>query len=110
MAKKKPAATNSTTTTKKRGASAGKPAKKSPPASPPHDHDLHDDQDEETIELDDTERKAIDRVVGSKKMCTALETEVNTAVTQAVRRVCKAHGTVLTAAQAQNVAMVLFGD
>ena len=43
-------------------------------------------------------------------MRSALETEVNTVVTQAVRKICKAHGTSLTAAQAQNVAMVLFGD
>ena len=40
----------------------------------------------------------------------ALEKEVNTVVTQAVRKICKAHGASLTAAQAQNVAMVLFGD
>ena len=36
--------------------------------------------------------------------------EVNTVVTQAVRKICKAHGASLSVAQAQNVAMVLFGD
>ena len=46
----------------------------------------------------------------SEDLRNALEMEVNTVVTQAVRKICKAHGATLTAAQAQNVAMVLFGD
>jgi hypothetical protein len=82
----------------------GKPAKKAPK---PH----ADDQCEcDEIQLDDTEAKAIDLVVESDKVRIALEQEVNDAVTHAVRKVCKQHGASLTLVQAQNVAMVLFGD
>ena len=57
-----------------------------------------------------SERKAIDLVVESEAVRDALETEVNSVVTMAVRKICKSHGASLTIAQAQNVAMVLFGD
>jgi hypothetical protein len=76
-----------------------------------HDEHCHDEScDEMEIELDDTERTTIDMVLDSEKLCRALETEVDAAVTAAVRKVCRQYGTPLSAAQAQNVAMVLFGD
>ncbi len=102
MAKKKTEAKKSSRATKKR-----KARKKSTPKR--HDHEHHEDHEVE-IDLDKTERKAIDSVLERDDMRSALENEVNTAVTQAVRKVCKAHGSSLTVTQAQNVAMVLFGD
>jgi hypothetical protein len=119
MAKKKTKTTNSSTATKARKsaagkaaagkaaagkASAGKAAKKSPKQ---HDHAR---EPEEEIELDETESDAIDHIVECDEARDALEREVNTVVTQAVRKICKVHGKSLTVAQAQNVAMVLFGD
>jgi hypothetical protein len=110
MAKKKSAATKPSTATRTNKSSAAKaPSKKSPPKQHDHGHDRHDENEEE-IELDETERKAVDLVLDSEDLRDALELEVNTVVTQAVRKICKAHGALLTAAQAQNVAMVLFGD
>ena len=89
---------------------AGKPATKPASKKPPKQHDHEHDHDEEEVELDETESKAVDLVLDSADLRNALETEVNTVVTQAVRKIFKAHGTSLTADQAQNVAMVLFGD
>jgi acetyl-CoA carboxylase carboxyltransferase component len=109
MAKKKPTTTKSSTATKAKKSSAPKPAKKPLPKQHDHKHAI-DDEDEEEIELDDTERKAVDLVLDSEDLRNALETEVNTVVTQAVRKICKAHGATLSVAQAQNVAMMLFGD
>ena len=109
MAKKKTRTTKSSAATKTRKPSAGKPSKKSPPPQHGHGHDRHDHCEEE-IELDVTERRAVNLVLKSDDLRNALEMEVNTVVTQAVRKLCKAHGAALTAAQAQNVAMVLFGD
>ena len=109
---KKNTTTSKSSTTKARKA-AGKPAaksrsKKSPPKRHDHEHDLHGDDEE--LELDETECKAVDLVLGSEALRNALELEVNTVVTQAVRKICKAAGAALTAAQAENVAMALFGD
>ncbi|MEI8372354.1 MAG: hypothetical protein WCJ35_05885 [Planctomycetota bacterium] len=119
MAKKKSSTTKSSPATKTKKPSAAKDVceaccdatskKKPPKKSSPKKHDHHDEHEEE-IELDDTERKAVDLVIKSEKLRDALEAEVNTAVTQAVRKICKAHGALLTVDQAQNVAMVLFGD
>ena len=111
MAKKKPATTKSSAAKKaaKPSAgkpSAGKPSKKAPSKQQDHEHDEHDEE----IELDETESKAVDLALESDDLRIALEVEVNAVVTQAVRKVCKAHGVSLTAAQAQNVAMMLFGD
>jgi hypothetical protein len=109
MAKKKTKTTKSSTAAKTRKSSTGKPAKKSSPKRHDHEHDHHGVH-EEPIELDETESKVIDLVLDSDDMRNALEVEVNTVVTEAVRKICKAHGASLTVAQAQNVAMVLFGD
>jgi hypothetical protein len=109
MAKKKTETKKTSTATKTRRPAAGKPAKKSPPKRHDHERD-HQGEPEDEIELDETERQAVDLVLQRDDMRSALETEVNTVVTQAVRKICKAHGASLTAAQAQNVAMVLFGD
>ncbi|MGO9112460.1 MAG: hypothetical protein ACLP9L_24785 [Thermoguttaceae bacterium] len=109
MAKKKTKTTKSSTAAKTRKPPAGKQSKKSPPKQRDHEHDHHGELEEE-IELDGTERKVIDLVLERDDMRGALEMEVNTVVTQAVRKICKAYGASLTVAQAQNVAMVLFGD
>ena len=108
----KPSAANA------RSKPAGKKAKKA--KKPAHGHDSrghhhhehsHDDScGEEEIELDDTERKTIDMVLDSDKLRLALETEVSTALTAAVRKFCRQYGTPLSESQAQNVAMMLFGD
>ena len=108
---------------------AGIPSKKSPPRK--HDHygahqeeiapartfpcavpitNDHHDAHEEEIALDDTESKAIEMVLESDDLRNALEMEVNTVVTQAVRKICKRTALRSTTAQAQNVARVLFGD
>ena len=110
MAKKKSETTKSSPAKKASRPSAGKPAARSPSKkSPPKQQHQHC-QHEEEIELDETEREAVNHVIDSKKVRDALENEVNRVVTQAVRKICKAHGTSLSDAQAQNVAMVLFGD
>jgi len=119
MAKKKSKTTKPPAATKSKKRSATKDAcearggaaskKKPSKKSPPKQHDHHDEHDED-IELDDTERKAIDLVLDSEDLRNSLEVEVNTVVTQTVRKICKAHGALLTVDQAQNVAMVLFGD
>ena len=115
MAKNKTKTTKSSAATKTRKPSAGKPPTGSGPTksrskkSPPKPHDHHGEH-EEAIELDDTESRAVDLVLESEDLRNALEMEVNTVVTQAVRKICKAHGASLTADQAQNVAMALFGD
>ncbi len=95
----------------------GKPARR-PAKQKPHEHHprgrVHDDHccndDGEKIELDDTERKTIDMVLDSDALRQALESEVSAALTASVRKVCRHYGAPLGAAQAQNVAMVLFGD
>jgi DNA-nicking Smr family endonuclease len=112
MAKKTSKTAKSSAPRKACKPSAGKaPAKSQSKKSPPkqHDHDHSDEQGEE-IELDDVERDAIDHIVDCEEARDALEQEVNNAVSQAVRKICKVHGKALTSAQAQNVAMVLFGD
>jgi hypothetical protein len=101
MAKKKTQTAKSSPAEK----AARKPAKKSPPAH----HDQCDCCDSDIV-LDDSEKKMIDRVLKSSKLRLALETEVSTALSAAVRRFCRQNGAALSAAQAQNVAMVLFGD
>ena len=107
MAKKKTATTTSSAATKTRKSSAGKPASK--PRSKKVPAKQHDEQEEEII-LNDIESEAVDHIVSCDAAREALEQEVNKVVTQAVRKICKVHGKPLSDAQAQNVAMVLFGD
>lgn len=83
---------------KKAGAKATKkkaPAKKSEPAG---------------VEIDAVEAKAFELVHSSDKVCNELEAAVTVAVSDAVRKVFKQHGISLAAAQAQKVALLLFGD
>jgi hypothetical protein len=94
---------------------AGKAAKKPVHGHNHRGHDYHGHNHDETcdeaeIELDDTERKTIDMVLDSDEIRLALETEVSAALTAAVRKFCRQYGTPLSMAQAQNVAMMLFGD
>ncbi len=111
MAKKNAKTTKSPAATKTRKPPAGRAASKSRAKKPPHDHHRREHgEHEEEIKLDAVESKAVDLVLESHDLRNALEMEVNTVVTQAVRKLCKAYGASLTAAQAQNVAMVLFGD
>ncbi len=110
MAKKKPQSTKSSTAAKARRKPADSTTKKPPQRSHSHDHDHDADCGDAEIELDDTERKTIDMVLDSDAMREALENEVDAAVSATVRKVCRHYGSPLSAAQAQNVAMVLFGD
>ena len=97
---RKPASGKTSSGAASNGKGAKKPAKQ-------HEHHV---EPEEEIELDEAESQAIDHIVECDEAREALEVEVNKVVTQAVRKICKAHGESLSVAQAQNVAMVLFGD
>jgi hypothetical protein len=108
MAKKK--SPSKSAAAKSRRKPPQKPAKK-----PRHDHHADDHVHDETcghveIELDDTEYAAVEMVLGSQKLQHALEAEVSTALAGTVRKFCRQHGSPLTADQALNVAMVLFGE
>jgi hypothetical protein len=109
MAKKK-TKTAKSSAPKARAKPAGKAGKKSSPQPRVHDHSHDDTCCDEEVVLDDTEKKTIDMVLDSDKIRLALETEVSAALTATVRKFCRQHGASLSAAQAQNVAMVLFGD
>lgn len=62
------------------------------------------------IELSPAEEKALKLAYSSNDVRGDLETTVTAAIAQAVRKVFKQHGVALTAVQAQEVAMILFGD
>ncbi len=62
------------------------------------------------IELDPAETRAVELAHSSDELCRELEEAVTAAVSQAVRRVFKQHGVSLAPPQAQEVAMLLFGD
>jgi hypothetical protein len=62
------------------------------------------------IELDPTETKAFELAHSSAEVRTELEESVTLAMSQAVRKVFKQHGISLTSLQAQEVALLLFGD
>jgi hypothetical protein len=110
MAKKKPATRKPSAAAKTKRPSASKQPPKKQSKRPDLGHDHHHGKHDDETELDATESKAIDLVLDSEDLRHALEVEVNSVVTQAVRKICKAHGASLTVTQAQNVAMVLFGD
>ena len=84
---------------------AGKPAKKSPPK-----HKHTDECEDDEVELDDIESKAVDVALGSEEIRQELEDAASKALTDAVFAVFKRRKTPLTAAQAHNVAMYLFGQ
>jgi transposase len=93
MAKKKAA---------KKAAVKGSKAKKKAPAK------AKDEQIE--IKLDVLEQHALDLVQKSDPICNDLEKEVTAAVAKSVANVFKKHGVKLTPAQAENVALILFGN
>jgi hypothetical protein len=62
------------------------------------------------FKLSPVEEKALDLVQSSKELCKDLETAVTESISVAVQKVYKAHKIALTSAQAQNVALLLFGD
>jgi hypothetical protein len=62
------------------------------------------------IELDPAEAKAIELAHASDEVCTELEDAVTSAISQAVRKVFKQHDVALTSDQAEEVALLLFGD
>ena len=99
MAKKAPA--KKTAVAKKKPAAA-KAAKKKAPAKKK--------AEPAPIVLSAVEEKAFDLVQSSKAVCRALEVAVTAAVAAAVQKVFKQHKIDLTAPQAQNVAVILFGD
>ena len=98
MAKKKAAKKNPTGAKK---ANPAKKSKKTPPA-----------RAEESMELklDSVEQQAVHLVSTSDQLCDELEKAVTAAVTNTVQKVYKKHKLSLSAAQAENVALLLFGD
>ncbi len=63
-----------------------------------------------TIELDAVETEAFELAHSSVEVRTELEDAVTLAMSQAVRKVLKQHRISLTSSQAQEVALLLFGD
>ena len=88
-----------------------KAAKKAAPAKKATKKKSAPRQDDEMMEitLDAAEQKAFDLVQSSDDVCDELETVVTAAVAKAVGTVFKKHKIALTAAQAENVALILFG-
>jgi hypothetical protein len=62
------------------------------------------------IELDPVETKAFELAHSSVEVCTELEEAVTSAISQAVQKVFKGHRISLKPLQAQEVALLLFGD
>jgi hypothetical protein len=62
------------------------------------------------IHLDAVEQKALDLVQASDQVCNEIERDVTAAVAKAVGAVFKKHKINLTPAQAENVALILFGN
>ena len=62
------------------------------------------------IALEPVEQEAFQLAHSSKAVCRELELSVSEAICQAVRKVFKRHNVVLTPAQGDTVAFVLFGD
>jgi hypothetical protein len=89
---------------------AKKAAKK--PAHKRHRHEHHHDDESDVveIELSENEQTMVDKILDSDELCQELETEAIAALSAIVQKFFHKHGTTLTATQAQNVAMVLFGD
>jgi hypothetical protein len=94
-------ATAKTRATAKKRATPTKAAKKRAPAKK---------VERIEIELDPVETSAVELAHSSDEVCRELEEAVTVAVSQAVRKVFKQRGVSLTAPQAQEVAMLLFGD
>jgi hypothetical protein len=95
---------------KKKVAKKAAPAKKAPAKgakkkAPPK---RKDEQIE--IKLDPVEQQAIDLVSTSEPLCDDLELTVTSAVAKAVGTVYKKYKINLTPAQAENVALILFGN
>lgn len=78
-----------------------KAEKKAPP--------MRDDEQLE-LQLDPLEQKALDLVSTSDRLCNDLELAVTAAVAKTVGAVYKKHKINLTPAQAENVALLLFGS
>ncbi|MGA2033567.1 MAG: hypothetical protein ABSG68_15030 [Thermoguttaceae bacterium] len=83
-----------------KGAAAGKGGKKKPAKKAPVPE----------IVLDAVETKALDLVRASQAVCHELEAAAMSALSRAVRQVFKQHRITLNDEQAENVAMVLFGE
>jgi hypothetical protein len=96
---------------KKKVAKKAAPSKKAAKAKPAKKKTapaIKDDQIE--IMLEPIEKEALDLVQTSNQLCNDLEVAVTSAVSQAVRKVFKSHKVALSAAQAENVALILFGN
>jgi hypothetical protein len=94
-------------TAKKKAAPAKKaaPTKGSKKKSAPR----HADEPIE-LKLDEVEQKAVDLVATSDALCNDLEVAVTAAVAKTVGAVYKKHKIKLDPAQAETVALVLFGN
>ena len=62
------------------------------------------------IELDPVETKAFDLAHSSVELRSELEEAVTLAIAQVVRKIFKQHGISLTTIQAQELALILFGE
>jgi hypothetical protein len=62
------------------------------------------------IELDAVEAEAFELAHSSDQLASDLEKAVTSAVTQVIRKVYKQHSISLSLAQAERVALMLFGD
>ena len=62
------------------------------------------------IELEPAEIKAFELAHSSKQVCKELELAVTSTISLAVRKVFKQHSIALSPAQAEKVALLLFGD
>jgi hypothetical protein len=108
VSKKKAAPATKKATPAKKGkkaASPKKPAKatKKTPMPPVEEEPME-------LILDEVEQQAVNLVATSDPLCDELELAVTSAVAKIVRTVYKKHKINLTAAQAENVALVLFGN
>jgi hypothetical protein len=97
---KKKATTTKAPASKAKGAKAA--SKKKAPAKKKVDH--------VEIQLGPEETKAFELAHSSDEVCEELELAVTAAMAQAVRKVFKKHAISMTESQAQQVALLLFGD
>ena len=87
------------------------PAKKAAPAKASKKKAAPIREEEQIeIELDAVEQKAVDLISTSEQLCDDLEEAVTAAVSKTVGTIYKKHKINLTPEQAENVALLLFGN
>jgi hypothetical protein len=94
---------------KKKVAKKAAPAKKATKKAKKKAAPAHKEEQIE-IKLEAVEQEALDLVSTSDQLCNDLEAAVTAAVAKTVATVYKKHKITLTSAQAENVALILFGN